>query len=60
MFTYEYLEKQVDALDASLFSGDAFFDKMNRALFRKMIARWERELKRLDEAEAEDEDEATV
>lgn len=43
----------IDAIDASVFSGDVFHDKKNLAAFREILARWERELKLTEEANAE-------
>jgi len=38
----KYLDDQLDAIDASVFSGDAFFDAENRKEFRRRMERWEK------------------
>ena len=49
----KYLEDQLDAIDASVFSGDAFLDADNRKEFRRLMERWEKELKSFDKMAAE-------
>ena len=49
----KYLEDQLDAIDASVFSGDEFFDAENRKEFRRLIERWEKELKSFDKMDSE-------
>ena len=49
----KYLEDQLDAIDASVFSGDAFLDAENRKEFRRLMDRWEKELKLFDKMDAE-------
>lgn len=46
---YEMLvEDVIDALDASVFNGDLFFDDENREDLRSWMARWEQQLKEYD------------
>jgi predicted phage gp36 major capsid-like protein len=52
-FTETYLNRAANEIDASMFSGDAFYDETNRKALREWIARWERGLARADELAAE-------
>jgi len=51
-----HVEKATQEIDASIFSGDAFFDVEERTELRRLMARWERgllEFDRMDETIAE-------
>lgn len=39
------LEEWCEEIDAAMFSGDAFLEKVNRDLLEKYMARWKRGLK---------------
>lgn len=50
--------KDVDAVDAMAFSGDALYDKETREHFKATLARWQRrveEIERCEKEEKEDE-----
>lgn len=53
----EYLARAVEEIDASMFSGDCFWDPDARANLRWHMARWERGLKGIEEMASEDIDE---
>ena len=55
----QWAEDAIDALDAGVFSSDAFFDVEAIARFRDFMARWERGLKEIEESRLGDEDEPT-
>jgi hypothetical protein len=44
-----HIENLLDNVDAAVFTGDQFFEKHARAEFRRLMARWEKELKTYDE-----------
>ena len=52
-FNRQCLEDACEEIDAAIFSGDAFMDSDNRKELREYMARWERELKRLDKVDEE-------
>ena len=52
-FTYDYLTKACDNIDAAMFSGDDFAEPDNRKRLRFYMARWERRLAQYD-ADADD------
>ena len=59
----DYLRKAIDEIDASVFSGDIFFDKEPRRIMQSYLDRWNRGLvaaARIDEESEEDEDEFEV
>lgn len=43
-FKPAWLENQVDALDATFFSGDSFFEKENADRMQWYLERWTRQL----------------
>lgn len=43
------IEALTDGLDAAVFGGDAFHDEEHRAYLRQMMARWEQELKLIEQ-----------
>jgi len=43
-----HVDKSLNALDASMFSGDVFFKGSARSVLRRYIRRWDRELDALD------------
>lgn len=46
-----FIEEQIDTLDASVFTGDGFHSKENRILLTEHMARWTREMDRLAQLE---------
>ena len=54
---YNKLENgPMDAIDAAVWSGDTFHNRMNIVAFRSMMARWERGLKECERILDEDKD----
>lgn len=49
-----HIEKLFDNVDAAVFTGDQFYEKHARAEFRRMMARWEKELQAFDKSEETD------
>lgn len=49
-----YLRKDLDCVDASVFSGDALCDAGTRANFRWYLERWGRKLEEFEEMAAEE------
>jgi len=49
-----YIEDACEEIDESVFTGDAFRDPQHRRGLREYMARWERQLKVLDEIDEED------
>lgn len=49
----KHIHEACDTIDAGMFTGDIFDDAISRDTLRDWIARWEREMKRLDELEVE-------
>jgi formylmethanofuran dehydrogenase subunit E len=45
----DYLKNACEEIDASFFSGDAFYYPENRVEFEKYIGRWNRQLKVIQE-----------
>jgi hypothetical protein len=45
------LKENCESIDAAMFSGDSFFAPEARKELREYLERWERELKRWDEAD---------
>lgn len=50
---HKFIEKEVDSIDAAVFTGDIFLDDDERAEFRRYLERWEKELKVWDERSKE-------
>ena len=48
----DFFSEECDALDASVFNGDALMDKEKRLMFRSMLRRWEKKLDEWDEISA--------
>ena len=49
----QILEDQLDAIDAAVFSGDSMHDDDTRSEFRRLMARWEKEMKSIDAMQLE-------
>lgn len=47
------LEEYCEEIDAAMFSGDAFLEKVNRNLLEKYMTRWKRGLKENEKMEKE-------
>lgn len=52
-----HLRKDMDGVDASVFSGDALHDADNRANFRWHLERWQRALQEFEDMAAANESE---
>lgn len=56
----DYIYNACEEIDASVFSGDAFYDKEHRKQLREYMARWTRELMAIEESLGEEEEEEEV
>lgn len=43
------IDRAIDEIDAAMFSGDTFQERYNREELKKFIARWSREIERIEE-----------
>lgn len=57
LMTNPHVDRACNAIDAAMYSGDAFLREENRKALRAWMARWERGLEEMAEIDAACEDE---